>query len=94
MQILHWQEYLDLNTSAGARLSRACVDIIRRLCCDKRRRLGLGGAHEVKSHAWFEVRKPAMRRLRGASHIFTATTFADCRLQNTSLIARRAHSKS
>lgn len=40
----------------GARLSRNCVDIIQRLCCDQEMRLGRGGAKEIKSHPWFKVR--------------------------------------
>ncbi|KAI6225671.1 hypothetical protein M3Y95_00721700 [Aphelenchoides besseyi] len=52
--ILHWPKYLNLNNPAGARLSRACIDIIAKLCCDEKDRLGKNGASEVKAHQWFK----------------------------------------
>lgn len=36
--------------------SRACIDVILRLCCDEKNRLGRKGASEIKAHLWFKVR--------------------------------------
>ena len=50
-KILSWQKYFVI--PRDARLSSQASDLIRRLVCESPIRLGNGGAHEIKAHAFF-----------------------------------------
>uniref|UniRef100_A0A914PXR4 non-specific serine/threonine protein kinase n=1 Tax=Panagrolaimus davidi TaxID=227884 RepID=A0A914PXR4_9BILA len=54
---MHWDRFLDL-TSMGhlpSPLSENCVDMIARLCCEEKDRIGSKlGATEIKNHPWFK----------------------------------------
>ncbi|CAJ0596339.1 unnamed protein product [Cylicocyclus nassatus] len=53
-KIINWPRYLDVSPRAGgAHLSRDCISLIQRLCCDKNNRIGSVGAREVMDHPWF-----------------------------------------
>uniref|UniRef100_A0A8L8Q552 non-specific serine/threonine protein kinase n=1 Tax=Heligmosomoides polygyrus TaxID=6339 RepID=A0A8L8Q552_HELPZ len=52
--IVNYSRYLDVSARAGgAHLSRDCIQLIQRLCCDRNGRIGSGGAREVMEHPWF-----------------------------------------
>ncbi|WKX88405.1 hypothetical protein Q1695_008219 [Nippostrongylus brasiliensis] len=53
-KIVNWSRYLDVSPRAGGgHLSRDCIQLIQRLCCDRTGRIGKGGAREVMEHPWF-----------------------------------------
>jgi len=52
--ILNWRDFLILNGPMWNSLSPQCVDLIAKLCCDEKDRLGRNGAFEIKNHVWFE----------------------------------------
>ncbi|EYB92813.1 hypothetical protein Y032_0189g1172 [Ancylostoma ceylanicum] len=53
-KIINWPRYLDVSPRAGGgHLSRDCISLIQRLCCDKNNRIGSIGAREVMDHPWF-----------------------------------------
>ncbi|VDO37109.1 unnamed protein product [Haemonchus placei] len=54
MKIVNWSRYLDVSPRAGGgHLSRDCIMLIQRLCCDRNNRIGVAGAREVMDHPWF-----------------------------------------
>ncbi|ETN69669.1 kinase domain protein [Necator americanus] len=53
-KIINWPRFLDVSPRAGGgHLSRDCISLIQRLCCDKNNRIGSVGAREVMDHPWF-----------------------------------------
>ncbi|KAK5966468.1 Protein kinase domain and AGC-kinase [Trichostrongylus colubriformis] len=53
-KIVNWSRYLDVSPRAGGgHLSRDCIMLIQRLCCDRNNRIGTAGAREVMDHPWF-----------------------------------------
>jgi serine/threonine kinase 38 len=50
-KILSWQKYFTI--PRDARLSTQASDLIRKLVCESHIRLGTSGAHEIKSHPFF-----------------------------------------
>lgn len=50
-KILNWKKYLVIPKEA--KLCNTAQDLIRRLICDQKDRLGSGGAHEIKRHPFF-----------------------------------------
>ncbi|XGW24058.1 hypothetical protein V3C99_005901 [Haemonchus contortus] len=53
-KIVNWSRYLDVSPRAGGgHLSRDCIMLIQRLCCDRNNRIGVAGAREVMDHPWF-----------------------------------------
>ncbi|VDD95117.1 unnamed protein product [Enterobius vermicularis] len=54
-KIKHWDRYLDLNNTRAQKLSRECIDIMKKLISEQENRLGRkSGAKEVKAHSWFK----------------------------------------
>lgn len=51
-KILHWKKTLVIPPEAN--LSVAATDLIRKMICDSDRRLGRGGAREIKEHPFFD----------------------------------------
>ncbi|KAF4367049.1 hypothetical protein G4B88_016761 [Cannabis sativa] len=50
-KIVHWRTHLQF--PEDAKLTPEAKDLICRLLCDVDHRLGTGGAHQIKSHPWF-----------------------------------------
>ncbi|KAF2667660.1 serine/threonine-protein kinase cot-1 [Microthyrium microscopicum] len=63
-KIVEWNKYLHFPPDQP--LGRNAEDFVRRLICDPENRLGrLGGAHEIKSHPFFQgVHWDGLRRIR------------------------------
>uniref|UniRef100_A0A0N5AAX8 non-specific serine/threonine protein kinase n=1 Tax=Syphacia muris TaxID=451379 RepID=A0A0N5AAX8_9BILA len=54
-KIKRWDRYLDLDNAMAQKLSRDCVDFMKKLICEQEDRLGRkSGAKEVKAHSWFK----------------------------------------
>lgn len=105
---MNWRKYLDLSNPIGSRLSRACIDVITRLCCDEKDRLGwkllarfieyvvdLGrnGAKEIKAHPWFKVHCRECFLNNVCSNLFKGIDFDNLRKAPAEFVPKVEHAE-
>eukprot|EP00949_MAST-11_sp_MAST-11-sp1_P005250 g5250.t1 len=52
-KIVNWKRTLAFPQDALSRNSAECIDLIKNLICDQKRRLGANGIEDFKAHPWF-----------------------------------------
>ena len=52
-KIANWRDTFVIPVEAASKVSKECVDFMKKMVCDQKKRLGTNGIAEIKSHPWF-----------------------------------------